>query len=374
MFKKCVRLILVIGVFFSWLDLTVAHPMDAGRLQVEIEDHRALFKMRLHQGVIEKLLNRSFDLQKSNHFELAETILKSSLGLTTPLLNNETCEWRKSGLSVVEEADRNVYYDLDVVAVCNLARLKTDSMEMEFPFLQSMSPVFRMITLIHGLDDKNKKNIELILSSKNYKMSINPGALTHQNLFIKMGMAHIGVAKEEWLHEGSLHWPEGIDHILFVLALVLISSNLITTIKNATGFTLGHTLTLILSTYNIIHVHSHWVEALIALSITVVVGVSFFKKTFEHGFLLNMALGTFHGLGFASVIHDLQLPQEKVLPTLLSFNFGVELGQIVIILLAFFLLGLFKKANFKFYYYTAQALRGLIFIVSFYWFCERGLG
>jgi len=371
MFKEHFLFIVMsfLGCLF-FVDSAQAHPMDAGRMQIQILENRAIFELRMHTLAVESLLNKPVDAQHAT--ELEDIIFKATFGQSTPLLNNEICEWRRPTLSVEEEKDKNTYLNLQAVAVCALARLNTESIEMNLPFLNSMSSVFKMLTTIQGLNADKNEAINLILTPKETKININPNAYNNQNIFIKLGMAHIGVDKGEWVRNDELHWPEGIDHVLFVLAIVLISSSLFSTIQNATGFTIGHTLTLVLSTYQIIHVHSHWVEALIALSIAVVVGLSFLKKPFEHGFFLNLILGTLHGLGFASVIQDLQLPQNRILPTLFSFNLGVELGQIVIILLTFGVLYILKKRNQTFYVYFTRALRFIIFILSLFWFIERG--
>ena len=371
MFKKYFLLILLPFLFFT--DFTQAHPMDAARLQIDVDGYRAIFNLKIHQLAVEKLLNTTLDLQKIPEFK--DGIFKATLGQATPLLNNEVCEWRKPEVSVTEENEKNAYINLQVVVVCALARLDTEAIVMELPFLKSMPSVFKMMTTIKGLSADKSEALNLILSAQEFKISVNAEAYKNQNVFIKLGMAHIGADKGEWLSatEG-LHWPEGLDHILFVLALVLISSSLISTIKNATGFTIGHTLTLILATYKIVHVHSHWVEALIALSIAVVIGLSYFKKYNKHGLLVNSILGTLHGLGFASVIHDLQLPQEMVLPTLFSFNIGVELGQILIILVAYSALSILKMVSQKSSFYFIQAFKIVIFFISLFWFIQRGLG
>src|SRR5439155_904659 len=84
--------------------------------------------------------------------------------------------------------------------------------------------------------------------------------------FVTMGLQHIGATSGEWLSEKGLHFPDGIDHILFVIALILGGGGFINILKTVTGFTIGHSLTLALATLHLVHVPSRLVESSIALS------------------------------------------------------------------------------------------------------------
>ncbi len=339
--------------------------MDGANLSIQIQENRAEYTLRIHKLAVEKLT--------SAKSITAGELFDKTLGLAQPILNNETCEWRIPELKATTEAQSD-YYTLYVVSVCNLFRVNTKSLEIELHFIKSQNEAFSLFTQISGLDSDSKENLQLILNTKNTAIKINSEEFKKQSLFVKLGMAHIGADLEEWKSpEGGLQWPEGLDHIFFVIALVLTGTTLFSIIKNVTGFTIGHTLTLVLSTYQIIHVHTHWVEALIAFTICLVLALYYFKPDFKHGLLINTVLGTVHGLGFASVIHDLQLPQEMVLPTLLSFNVGVELGQVIIILITYGLFALVKKFLPKQYTHFIKSISLVIFVLSSYWFLTRAI-
>lgn len=144
-------------------------------------------------------------------------------------------------------------------------------------------------------------------------------------LYTKLGFEHI--------------LPKGLDHILFVLALFLASTRLRPLLIQVSAFTLAHTLTLGLAATGWVRAPADLVEPLIAASIAWVAaenlmftGMTRWRPAVVFGF------GLFHGLGFASVLLELGLPENQLLPALLAFNVGVELGQLAVILAAWILL------------------------------------
>jgi hypothetical protein len=133
--------------------------------------------------------------------------------------------------------------------------------------------------------------------------------------------------------------PEGLDHVLFVLGLALLSPRLGPLLVQVTAFTLAHTVTLALSTYGVVQLPARVVEPLIALSIAYVAVENIWRPTLSpFRVVLVFAFGLLHGLGFAGVLAGRGLPANDRLTALLAFNGGVELGQLAVILPAFGLL------------------------------------
>jgi len=134
--------------------------------------------------------------------------------------------------------------------------------------------------------------------------------------------------------------PLGFDHILFVLSLFLLSPKLKPVLWQATAFTIAHSVTLGLAMYNLIKVPSNIIEPLIALSIVFLGLQNIFSAKLQKSRIgLVFLFGLVHGLGFASALSRLGLPEDRKLTCLLLFNLGVELGQLTIILLAWYLVG-----------------------------------
>ncbi|MGI8584655.1 MAG: HupE/UreJ family protein [Chitinophagaceae bacterium] len=130
--------------------------------------------------------------------------------------------------------------------------------------------------------------------------------------------------------------PEGFDHILFVVSLCLLSNKIKVIIWQATAFTVAHSISLAMSMKNIIVAPSEVVEPIIALSIVFVAMENLLLKELKPWrILIVFMFGLIHGLGFASSLNEIGLPRNKFATSILSFNLGVELGQISIILLMF---------------------------------------
>ncbi len=169
-------------------------------------------------------------------------------------------------------------------------------------------------------------------------------------------------------------FPRGSDHILFILGLFLFSRKLKPLLWQVTMFTLAHTITLGLSMYQLFSLPSTIVEPLIALSIAYV-GIEniFAHKLKTHRLLLVFGFGLLHGLGFAGVLTEFGMPDNAFAVALISFNIGVELGQLFIILLAFLLVGLCCRHKPWYRKFIMIPLSLLIATIGLYWALDRML-
>ncbi len=166
--------------------------------------------------------------------------------------------------------------------------------------------------------------------------------------------------------------PLGFDHILFVLSLFLLSPKLKPVLWQATAFTVAHSITLGLAMYKIITPPPAIVEPIIALSIMYVALENIFSPTLKKSRIgIVFLFGLVHGMGFANALGSVGLPQNAYLSSLVMFNVGVELGQIAVILSAYFLFG--KWFGNKAYYRKNMVipLSVLITIMAGYWTVER---
>jgi len=135
--------------------------------------------------------------------------------------------------------------------------------------------------------------------------------------------------------------PKGTDHILFVLGIFLLSTRWKPVLAQVTAFTAAHTITLALTMYGVVSLPSAVVEPLIAASIVYVAVENVLRPELSPWRVaLVFGFGLLHGMGFAGVLSQLGLPRSEFLPALLSFNAGVELGQLSVIAAAFVLVGL----------------------------------
>ena len=168
--------------------------------------------------------------------------------------------------------------------------------------------------------------------------------------------------------------PKGVDHILFVLGLFLLSLRLRPLLLQVTAFTVAHTLTLGLAMLGWVHLSPRIVEPLIAVSIVYVAVENLFARELKKSRIaLVFCFGLLHGLGFAGVLSELGLPRSEFVPALLSFNAGVELGQLSVLAGAFLLVGALRSRP---WYRLRVAVPASLAIaaVGMYWAIERVLG
>jgi hypothetical protein len=136
---------------------------------------------------------------------------------------------------------------------------------------------------------------------------------------------------------GVIHILEGIDHLLFVLAMMLLVPGLWRLFKTITAFTVAHSVTLGLATLGLVNLPSAPTEAIISLSIVFVAVEIIRKRRGQMGFternpwVVAFIFGLFHGLGFAGALSEVGVPQHEVPLALLMFNVGVEIGQIAFV-------------------------------------------
>jgi hypothetical protein len=151
----------------------------------------------------------------------------------------------------------------------------------------------------------------------------------------------------EYLWLGYTHiLPKGLDHILFVLGLFLLSPRLRPLLLQVTAFTIAHSITLGLSVYGVLSLPSRIVEPLIALSIAYVAIENVFTRELKPWRpALVFLFGLLHGMGFAGVLRELGLPRGEFVTALLSFNLGVEGGQLTVIGVAALALLPFMRAG-----------------------------
>ena len=165
---------------------------------------------------------------------------------------------------------------------------------------------------------------------------------------IPLEASKLEVAADYWLL-GTIHILEGMDHLLFVLALLLIVSGLGPLVKAVTAFTVAHSITLALATLGMVHVPAAPTEAIIALSILFLATEIIhkhngqFSLTENYPWVIAFIFGLFHGLGFAGALSEIGVPQHEVPLALLMFNVGVETGQLLFIAAVLSLFVLLKR-------------------------------
>jgi hydrogenase/urease accessory protein HupE len=171
---------------------------------------------------------------------------------------------------------------------------------------------------------------------------------------------------------GIHHIITGYDHLLFLFGLLIVCDGFGSIAKIITCFTLAHSLTLALATFDIVSISSQIIEPAIAASIVYVGVENIFRRSHPKGrWLLTSAFGLVHGFGFASVLREMEIGQSgNVAMPLFSFNVGVEAGQIFIAALVLPVLWYFKRSpNFMTRWVPACSI--LVGAAGAFWFIQR---
>ena len=176
----------------------------------------------------------------------------------------------------------------------------------------------------------------------------------------------------QYLWLGYTHiLPKGLDHILFVLGLFLLSARVKPLLLQVTAFTIAHSITLGLSIYGVVSLSPRIVEPLIALSIAYVAIENVVTRELKPWRLaLVFMFGLLHGLGFAGVLRDLGLPRNEFLTALVTFNLGVEGGQLTVIAAASLATWAFVKQDWYRTRIVVPASLGIA-AVGLYWMVAR---
>jgi hypothetical protein len=181
-------------------------------------------------------------------------------------------------------------------------------------------------------------------------------------LYLKLGVEHILL---------------GIDHLLFVLALLIITRGTWLLIKTVTAFTIAHSITLALGTLGYVHAPPAPVEALIALSIAFV-AVEIVRQWHGHEgltarapWLVAFTFGLLHGLGFAGALSEIGLPEGQIPLALLFFNIGVEIGQLLFIAAMLGVFAMVRRARSSWPRWGGLVAPYAIGSIAMFWVIER---
>ena len=178
------------------------------------------------------------------------------------------------------------------------------------------------------------------------------------NLYLQLGIEHI--------------LPNGLDHILFIVGIFLLSSKFKHIFWEVSTFTIAHTLTLALSTKGLFHVSPAIVEPIISFSILFICIENILTSKFRYYRLIFIfSFGLIHGLGFANTLSIINMDNAYFLISLIGFNVGVEIGQLIVIGICFMTIGLWFSKKEWYKKRITVPISIVISIIALYWTIER---
>lgn len=178
-----------------------------------------------------------------------------------------------------------------------------------------------------------------------------------------------------YVHLGIKHILIGLDHLALLLCLAMLARGMVL-VRLVTAFTIGHSITLCLAALQVVQVPSAPVEVLIVLSVAYLARDVWLGRSLDRNSTVLMAcIGLLHGLGFASVLSEIGLPKSDLLLALLSFNIGIEIGQLVFLTFVIFLSILFRRVAPNYLVKLAPNLAAFLTgSMAMYWTFERIAG
>ena len=178
---------------------------------------------------------------------------------------------------------------------------------------------------------------------------------------------------KDYMTIGFLHiLPKGLDHILFIVSLFLLSIRWGALIWQVSAFTLAHTVTIFLGALGIVQISSSIVEPIIALSIAyVAIENIFFTKLTKWRPVVVFLFGLLHGLGFAGILNEIGVAKDYFIASLISFNIGVEIGQLVVLFLCFIVFGYWFGNKDWYRKFVTIPLSIMIAAIGLFWFLQR---
>ena len=268
---------------------------------------------------------------------------------------------------LVDEHSDGAYAVLRFIGDCPAA---IDALDVKYNFLFDLDPLHRGLGQVQS-GDLTQTSV------------FSPGERTWH---VRTGSADLGHQFAIYLREGVWHIWIGLDHILFLLCLLLPAARRgqdeqepsqrsaplwIEVVQVVTSFTVAHSITLSLAALGILSLPSRLVESGIAASVVFAALNNIRPMVTRRLWLIAFGFGLVHGLGFASVLADLALPRHTLLLALLGFNLGVEVGQLVLVALFFGLVWASRRLDVTWPQWAAPVPASLIAIVAGVWFIER---
>jgi hydrogenase/urease accessory protein HupE len=195
--------------------------------------------------------------------------------------------------------------------------------------------------------------------------------LSYESRELEIGEASFVQNSKQFLLLGLEHIFTGYDHILFVISLLFGARTIRNILSLVTAFTIAHSITLALATLEIVQLPGRFIESAIALSIIYVALINICNKDAKHQPWLAFAFGLIHGFGFAGILSEMRLDGNHLATSLLSFNTGIEMGQLLIVSLAFPIILWIKKLTAKPIKWVIPGTSVAILAFGLVWFFQR---
>ncbi len=338
---------------------SVAHWADLSVGEVMIADKQATFTLTLPTGLVGMADDDRDGKLNAAEVDRHNAALKQLLGDRIQLFNQQG----KSGEWTIRAADQDL-----AVPQANTQTHSTLTLDYTW------DTAIEALTLRYNLFIPGAPAARSLITT-NYAGKTQSLVFTPNSPEFDLIAPAIGKQIYSFVVLGVEHILTGYDHILFLVSLLLVNTGVRSILKIVTAFTISHSVTLSLAVLNIVSLPSQFVECAIALTIIYVAAENLWKKQFNHRWGLTFGFGLIHGLGFAGILSEIQIPRSNLVMSLLSFNLGVEIGQIFAITIGCLLLRLIlsQLKQQKWQLNLKRTVSVGIIAMGLVWFVERAI-
>lgn len=341
----------------------------------------------------------------SGRFEIRREDLKSKLGIDVDAMGESRLEGARASQSAVHDylgahfsiSDSTGEFTLEFA---DAGLFDGDNEFIQYPYRIQALPADNKITVKSTIfltpellsSDRLHRSVIVVEYNKvagteygeeNVALVFGPGVTERE---IDLANPPVVLEWRDFLKQGLLHIAIGLDHVIFIVLILLtvvlrresgrwvgqpgFGAVLWKALKVITTFTVAHSVTLSLAALGLVSFNTTAIEIIIALSILVLAIANLLPVSTVHGLVLIFVFGLFHGLGFASVMGDLQFRTVLMERILVLFNVGVEIGQILIAIAVLPLLYLMRN-HLGYRSYVVIPVSVLSACVASYWIVQR---
>jgi hydrogenase/urease accessory protein HupE len=347
---------------FGWLNSVLAHDPGLSTATVRLTQNH--IEVTLSLSIIDTAEIVEIDKDRDAHISKEEF---ASATLELEKMGTNALEVKLDGHPIAPASVKCTFDPNDNASVTiTFDTPQFSKLEIRSKWLELLQPAHRQFLSIQGPNDNVLAERLLSANSDSVTIQMDP-ADSQPTLVVRNN------SFADFLVMGVKHIWTGYDHLLFLFGLLIVTRNFASSIKIITCFTIAHSITLAVATLSLIQFSSRLVESLIAVSIVYVGIENLVRGDDPKGrWLLTFAFGLIHGFGFASVLRELGVGSNGsgIAVPLVSFNLGVELGQIAI---AALILPVIWKLRAKPVFITrwVPACSVLVALLGGYWFVQR---
>ena len=349
------RLLVFCAGFLCWASVH-AHEIYTSYSSIEIIGTRLTYILTLDEAELKYI----FELDKNNDGSVTENEFGASVDeiyayfekRLAIIVGGETIELKRGEGHVSNDDLGNVFVNLVFEQTLDRQPWK---LTLSLNIFDNFGPRHKNLVKVIHQDQIQQGILTIGYPRQDFSFSGKDISLfKHSRQFFGLGVEHILI---------------GYDHILFLLGLIIIGGSFLNLVKIVTSFTVAHSITLILAALQVVAVPARLVECVIALSIVYIALENFFIKKTDDRWLITFIFGLMHGFGFAGVLHEFGLPTEGLVVSLLSFNVGVEVGQVIIVASTFPIIYFITKTRWQ--KKMVYGLSSVIIVFGLMWFFER---